>query len=207
MLPSVLQSLSPVFPVIAVGFLARRRGWLPEAFAEAANRLVYNLGIPLLIFAQVAPGDFSRTFRPAQIAAVLAAVLAAAALALLLAALLRLPAATALTFAQDSFHGNTGFIALAVLRYVLGPEGLAAGSVLAGFTMLINNTLALALFTLLAAPPQAAAPGRPSAASSATPSSRRPCSGSAAPRCGSRCRRWRCARSGSSRTWPSRSPC
>jgi predicted permease len=147
MLPTIVQNLSPVFLVIALGFFARRRGFLPDAFSEAANRLVYTIGIPLLIFGQVAPGDFSRNFRPAQIAAIVAAVLAAAALGLLLAALLRLPAGTALTFAQDCFHGNTGFIALAVLLYVLGPEGLAAGSVLAGFTMLVNNTLSLVLFT------------------------------------------------------------
>jgi predicted permease len=144
----ILQDISPVFLVIALGFLARRRGFLPDAFAEAANRIVYNIGIPLLIFAQVAPGDFARTFRPGQIAAVLASVLSVAALALLVAAALRLPSPTAITFAQDSFHGNTGFIALAVLFYVLGPAGLAAGSVLAGFTMLINNTLSLALFVL-----------------------------------------------------------
>jgi len=147
MLLRILQDISPVFLVIALGFFARRRGFLPDAFSEAANRFVYNIGIPLLIFGQVAPGDFSRNFRPGQIAAILLAVLAAAAIGLLLAALLRLPVATALTFTQDCFHGNTGFIALAMLLYVLGPEGLAAGSVLAGFTMLVNNTLSLVLFT------------------------------------------------------------
>lgn len=147
MILTILQDIAPVFLVIALGFFARRRGLLPDAFTEAANRLVYTIGIPLLIFGQVAPGDFSRNFRPAQIAAVVAAVAATAALGLLLALALRLPAPTALTFVQDSYHGNTGFIALAVLLYVLGPAGLAAGSVLAGFTMLVNNTLSLALFT------------------------------------------------------------
>jgi hypothetical protein len=147
MLPTVLQSLSPVFLVIALGFFARRWGLLPAAFSEAANRLVYTIGLPLLIFGQVAPGDFSRNFRPEQIAAVLAAIVSIAVLGLLLAAVLRLPAPTTLTFAQECFHGNTGFVALAVLLYVLGPEGLAAGSVLAGFTMLINNTLSLGLYT------------------------------------------------------------
>lgn len=147
MLLTIVLDISPVFLVIALGFFARRRGFLPDAFSEAANRLVYTIGIPLLIFGQVAPGDFSRNFRPGQIAAVLAAVLATAAIGLLLAALLRLPTPSALTFAQCCYHGNTGFIALAVLLYVLGPEGLAAGSVLAGFTMLANNTLSLGIFT------------------------------------------------------------
>lgn len=147
MLLTIFHDISPVFVVIALGFIARRRGFLPDAFAEAANRLVYNIGIPLLIFGQVAPGDFSRNFRPAQIAALLCAIVVASALGLLLATLLRLPPPAALTFVQDCYHGNTGFIGLAVLLYVLGPAGLAAGSVLAGFTMLINNTLSLALFT------------------------------------------------------------
>ena len=147
MLLSILGDISPVFVVIALGYFARRRGYLPEAFSEAANRFVYNLGIPLLIFGQVAPGDFASSFRPARIAALVAAVLATAALGLLLAALLRLRLPATLTFTQECFHGNTGFIALAMLLYVLGPEGLARGSVLAGFTMLVNNTLSLMLFT------------------------------------------------------------
>ena len=147
MLFKIVQDISPVFLVIALGFFARRRGLLPDAFTESANRLVYNIGIPLLIFSQVAPGDFSRNFRPGQIAALLCAIVVTAALGLLLATLLRLPPPTTLTFVQVCYHGNTGFIALAVLLYALGPAGLAAGSVLAGFTMLINNTLSLALFT------------------------------------------------------------
>lgn len=147
MLLSVLRDIAPVFVVIALGYFARRRGYLPDAFSEAANRLVYNLGIPLLIFGQVAPGDFASNFRPRQIAALVVAVLGAAMLGLVFAALLRLPLPTALTFTQNCFHGNTGFIALAMLVYVLGPGGLARGSVLAGFTMLVNNTLSLILFT------------------------------------------------------------
>jgi predicted permease len=147
MLLAILQDIAPVFLVIALGFFARRWGLLPDAFNEAANRLVYYIGIPLLIFGQVAPGDFSQNFRPEQIAAVLAALLATAALGVLLASLLRLPAGSAITFTQTCYHGNTGYIALAVLLYVLGQEGLARASVLAGFTMLFNNTLSLALFT------------------------------------------------------------
>src|SRR5512134_4013639 len=147
MVLAIPQDISPVFLVIALGFFARRWGFLPDTFTEAANRLVYHIGIPLLIFGQVAPGDFSRNFRPVQIAAVLAATLAAAALGRLLAALLRLPAPAATTFTQTCYHGNTGYIALAVLLYVLGQAGLAGASVLAGFTMLFNNTISLALFT------------------------------------------------------------
>jgi len=146
MLLAILQDISPVFLVIALGFFARRRGLLPDAFTEAANRLVYHIGIPLLIFGQVAPGDFSQNFRPAQIAAVIAALVVAAALGLLLALLLRLPAPAAVTFTQTCYHGNTGYIGLAMLLYALGQEGLARASVLAGFTMLFNNTISLALF-------------------------------------------------------------
>lgn len=148
MLLNILQDISPVFLVIALGFFARRWGFLPDAFSEAANRLVYYIGVPFLIFGQVAPGDFAQNFRPAQIAALLAAVLGATLLALALGAILRLPPPTAVTFAQNCFHGNTGYIALAVILYVLGERGLAGASVLAGFIMLINNTLSLLLFNL-----------------------------------------------------------
>jgi malate permease and related proteins len=146
MLLTILQDIAPVFLVIALGFFVRRWGFLPDAFSEAANRLVYYIGIPCLIFGQVAVGDFSQNFRPEQIAATLAAVLAVTVAAIVLALLLRLPVRSGVTFTQNCVHGNTGYIALAVVLYVLGEKGLAGASVLAGFIMLINNTVSLALF-------------------------------------------------------------
>ncbi len=149
MLLSILADIAPVFLVIGVGFLARRRGFLPDVFMEAANRLVYYLAVPLLVFSTVSAAPFAESFRPREIAGTTLAVLAVALLGVALGKLLRLPPPTAITFAQNGVHGNTGYIALAMVLYVLGEKGMASAGVLAGMVMLVNNTVSLALFQLL----------------------------------------------------------
>jgi hypothetical protein len=47
------------------------------------------------------------------------------------------------TFLQSSFHGNLGYIGLAVAYYLLGKDGFTSASILAGFLMLLQNFLAV----------------------------------------------------------------
>jgi len=51
-------------------------------------------------------------------------------------------------FVQDSFHGNLGYIGLAVAYYFLGTEGLAQASIIAGFMMILQNLLAVTVLDL-----------------------------------------------------------
>ena len=46
-------------------------------------------------------------------------------------------------FIQCSFHGNLGYIGLAVAYYYLGSNGLAGASILAAFIMILQNFLAV----------------------------------------------------------------
>jgi len=45
------------------------------------------------------------------------------------------------TFVQNSFHGNIGYIGLAVSLYYLGREGFVKASILAGFLLILQNLL------------------------------------------------------------------
>jgi predicted permease len=51
------------------------------------------------------------------------------------------------SFVQTAFHGNITYIGLAVLYYMLGEEGLKKGSLLIGFLILMNNTLAITILS------------------------------------------------------------
>jgi predicted permease len=44
---------------------------------------------------------------------------------------------------QSTFHGNLGYVALAVAYYHLGQEGLIRASIFAGFIMILQNILAV----------------------------------------------------------------
>ena len=47
------------------------------------------------------------------------------------------------TFIQASFHGNLGYIGLAVAYYSLGNDGFVRASIIAGFVMILQNLLAV----------------------------------------------------------------
>jgi predicted permease len=146
---SILENISPVFLVILLGFLSRRMGFLPDIFISSANRLVYFVAIPILVYDEISKGPFSQSFDPYQIGGTFIAVASVGAVSYLLARILRISQGGAATFVQTSFHGNLGYVGLAVVFYALGPEGRGAASVLAGFLILFQNVMAIGLYTFL----------------------------------------------------------
>jgi predicted permease len=143
----ILESISPVFVVIALGFISRKLGFLPDSFIQSANRLVYFVAIPILVFSAISGGSFADSFDPSQIGGTFLAATVIVTLGLLLSFILRITPAGTATFVQSSFHGNLGYVGLAVVFYALGPEGRGAASVLAGFLILYQNTASILLYT------------------------------------------------------------
>ncbi len=143
----ILENLSPVFLVIGLGYLSRKLGFLPDNFIQSANRLVYYIAIPLLVFSEISRGKFSESFDMRQLAGTLLAVGLVMLLAIAVAFIMKLPRKTAVTFTQISYHGNLGYVGLAVIFYSLGPAGRVTASVLAGFLILMQNILSISLYT------------------------------------------------------------
>jgi predicted permease len=148
---AILESISPVFMVIVLGFLSRRLGFLPDQFIMSANRLVYFIAIPILVYREISRGTFSESFDLTQITGTFAAVLIVAAFSLAVTAALGVSEGGRATFCQCSFHGNLGYVGLAVVFYALGPGGRGSASVLAGFLILFQNIIAIGIFVFFTA--------------------------------------------------------
>ncbi len=145
---SILATIVPIFAVIAIGMTAKARGLLPPEFLAAANRLVFYLAIPAMVFSAIARASLEVHFKPLVAAVTLGAMLAACILAWIAAAIVRMEPRRRGAFIEDSFHGNQGYIGLAVALYFLGPEGLARASILTGFMMILNNSLGVVVLQL-----------------------------------------------------------
>ncbi len=139
----LLNTIVPIFVVIGVGMLAGQRGYLPVGFLGPANRLVYHLAIPAMIFRSVATGDLRRQFHLPVLAITLSAVLAAYLVAVLVARRMPWSPPSKATFIQAAVHGNLGYIGLAVVYFYLGGEAMGRASILAGFVMILQNLLAV----------------------------------------------------------------
>ena len=111
----MLNTLAPVFLMIAVGAGLQRSGFVSPNFLKEANRVTYWLGLPALLFSQLA-GSFHRAdgaglMLMSMLAATLLVILAGYAVA----GLLHVPGAVAGTFVQGGFRGNLAFVGLPVI--------------------------------------------------------------------------------------------
>lgn len=141
---NIITTIVPIFTIIALGWFARKKGFMPPEFLAPANRLVYYLAIPAMIFRSISKSSLTASqlnftvigIALASVAGIFAGAWAAACIA-------RIGRRQIATFVQSSFHGNLGYIGLAVSYYYLGNEGLVRAGIIGGFIMILQNFLAV----------------------------------------------------------------
>ena len=141
--PNIITTIIPIFSVIILGWVARWKGFIQQEFLEPANRLVYYLAIPALIFRSISKASLKSQFDAAVLAITLFAVMAVFVFAWSVGLVFRLKRGQLGTFIQTAIHGNLGYIGLAVSFYFLGNEGFVRASIIAGFIMILQNFLAV----------------------------------------------------------------
>jgi len=139
----ILKTILPIFVIILLGWGLRRLDFMQEGFLKPANRLVYYVAIPAMIFREIAEAELVQHFSLVLVAATLAPLILVALAGLILVRGIKLEQHRVGSFLQCSFHGNLGYIGLAVAFYFLGDEGFTRASILAGFVMLLQNFLAV----------------------------------------------------------------
>ena len=139
----IASTIIPIFLVVMLGWAIHRRGFLPGEYLGPANRLVFYVAIPAMIFQSIAGSTFSDWLNPAVIAVTLLAAAAVYFGAWTFCRLTHVRASQAGTFVQSAGHGNLGYIGLAVAFYFLGDKGLISASVVAGFLMIVQNMLSV----------------------------------------------------------------
>jgi malate permease and related proteins len=139
----VFSTIIPIFGVVILGWFARKKGFIPEEFIAPANRLVYYLAIPALIFRAVAKSSFRTDFNPTVLLVTILAAMLAYLSAWLIGRRISWPSGRIGAFIQCAGHGNHGYIGLPVAFYFLGESGFAKTSILASFLFILQNTLSV----------------------------------------------------------------
>lgn len=139
----VFSTIIPIFAVVILGWFAHRRGFMPPDFLGPANRLVYYLAIPALIFRSISKASFRTEFNATVLLITLSSAVLAYGIAWLIGRLTRWPKGRIGAFIQCSAHGNHGYIGLPVAFYYMGETGLVKAGILAGFLMILQNVLSV----------------------------------------------------------------
>jgi predicted permease len=140
---NIVTTIIPIFVIILLGWLARVYGFIRTDFTAPANRLVYYLAIPAMIFRSISKASLNGHFDGWAVAFALLSIFLVFCIAWTWAYIAHIPKSQRGTFIQDTFHGNMGYIGLAVAFYYLGREGFVRASILAGFMMILQNFLAV----------------------------------------------------------------
>ncbi|WP_028314397.1 AEC family transporter [Desulfatibacillum aliphaticivorans] len=141
---SIIETIAPIFMVIMVGWGLSHKKILTQEVSGPLNKIVFYLAIPVMIFEKVAHADFSANFSTTLVVGVLLAAASGFFLAVLVVSIFPVYPRHKGTFAQASFHGNIGYIGLAVAYYFLGDLGLTRASILSAFILILQNFLSVA---------------------------------------------------------------
>lgn len=120
---SIVEVILPVFLIVALGAALCRAGWFGSEFLGGLNRLAYTIGLPALLFDNIARASYGGGRALAVCGVVLGALALASAIALGVARLLRLPWASLGTFLQATFRGNLAFVGLPIIALALARRG------------------------------------------------------------------------------------
>jgi len=145
---NIITTIVPIFAIIILGWVSHRRGFIPSEFIGPANSLVFYMAIPAMVFNAVAKASLRTHFDLSVLLLTLCAVVAGYAMAWAFGALKRLKGGQLGTYIQSGFHGNLGYIGLAVAYYYLGEEGFVKTSILLGAMMILQNFLSVLALTL-----------------------------------------------------------
>ena len=111
----IFNTLAPVFLLVVLGAAMQRSGFVSASFLKEANRVTYWLGLPALLFSQLAGSFHEAAGAKVMLGAMFYATLASIAVGYLVVWAMRVPEAAAGTFVQGAFRGNLAFVGLPII--------------------------------------------------------------------------------------------
>ena len=118
----IINSIAPIFLLIALGKVLQRTGFLPDAFFKGLNRLVFWFALPALLTSSISEAALELAIISRIVLLLTGGTLLAMLTAWIISRRLSLPAPKTGSFIQGSFRGNGAFIALPVILYSFGTQ-------------------------------------------------------------------------------------
>ncbi|MDC7234938.1 MAG: AEC family transporter [Spirochaetales bacterium] len=143
----VFQGVFPVFLLIVIGAVLKRRSVIGSEFSKSASALSFKLALPALGFSKIAVLDFSEVFFLNEIIIIAVLTLLTAGLSTLISLKFKDPTQKG-AFIQGSFRGNIVIIAIALVMNLYGEAMAARAAMILAFMLPLFNILAVIVLTL-----------------------------------------------------------
>lgn len=143
----ILLIIAPLFLVIGLGNILKRRRLMPTEYIQAGNLLLSYVFLPLLLFYNIHASNLTEVFNPVHLAILAACTVLVFVLSYPLGHALELSAYETNTFAANNYRSNIAFIGLPVCYYVFGDEGLTIASIMLALIVPLNNVIGIIAFS------------------------------------------------------------
>ena len=143
-----LESVVPLFVLILIGYLLRRRHIINDSFIQVGTTLGFKLALPVLLFQQISNADFTQAFNPKLILFSLSATLTSILLLCLLIPRFIKENARRGAMIQGIYRGNFAILGVPLAINMFGETGAAPTSLLLPFTIPLYNALAVIILTV-----------------------------------------------------------
>lgn len=138
-----LSVTGPIFVILTLGVVLRRRGMLSDGFIDSGSRLVFTIALPALIFSSIAKTRISDSANLSLIGfGVIMTLVVYLALEWIAARRIEPPEDRGVVV-QGAFRSNMGIIGLAYTVNAYGDAGLVAASLYVGLITILFNVLSV----------------------------------------------------------------
>ena len=142
----VIRITVPIFIIIAIGFLIRRRKILSEEGVGLLNRLAYNIGLPSLIFLSITSYSLSDIFNIQIIKVIYLTYAILILLTILINLAVKRSGKTKGAIIVSSFRCNMAFVGFPIILAAYGDLALAKASLVAAFLVPVNIIVTMVIF-------------------------------------------------------------
>jgi predicted permease len=138
----------PVFIIVALGYLLRKKNLINDNFVSLSSRIVFNVSLPVLIFIEIAKINLDVILDFKLILFVYIGTLISFILIWVFSIPFIKEGRDQSVFLQGSFRGNFAIVGLALIANLYGPEKLGKASLVLAFTVPLYNVLAVIALTV-----------------------------------------------------------
>lgn len=136
----------PIFIIILLGFILKRKGILTEEYAKCSSSLIYYIGLPAIMFSDVAKCDFYSLINIKFIFYIIGITITSFGVIWFLTAKLFKDKSKITAFVHCAYRGNYVYVGLPITQIILDKEIIPSTILVVAFVLPLYNILALILF-------------------------------------------------------------
>jgi predicted permease len=133
-----LGSALPIFLVMLAGYILKQRKIIDESFISQANKMIFNVALPIKLFSDVSKTSFSEGFDWAFIGFIIIGTIISVLLSALVGFFAVKDPSKKGVFVQGAFRGNFLYVGYSLLENVMGSIGAKAPLAIAFVIPLYN---------------------------------------------------------------------